>query len=375
MKEVKKYLPAGFVVFLLYLVYLYWKPLIGFIGTILGAATPLLIGLIIAYIVNVVMIRFEALYKKIFKGKCDGARRPLCIILSFASVIAVIALVTAIVMPQVINAVTVIVKNGASSLTPYLKKLEKYPQIAQYAQSLQASLTHASSSVSKQSSDIIHGVLTGATGAFSNVVKAISSVFSVLSACLFGFIFSLYLLGSKEKLQHQLGILIKTYIPKGYDDILHVANVFNHAFSNFIVCKAIDGLSLGVMTTIGCLIFHFPYAIMVGVIIGVTALVPIIGAYVGAAISAFLIFIANPIKALYFLIFYVILQQIDDNIIYPRIVGSSLGLPAIWILGAVTVFGGVFGFVGMLIGVPITSGLYTLLKEDVIRRRQKAEVQ
>ena len=221
MKEVKKYLPAGFVVFLLYLVYLYWKPLIGFIGTILGAATPLLIGLIIAYIVNVVMIRFEALYKKIFKGKCDGARRPLCIILSFASVIAVIALVTAIVMPQVINAVTVIVKNGASSLTPYLKKLEKYPQIAQYAQSLQASLTHASSSVSKQSSDIIHGVLTGATGAFSNVVKAISSVFSVLSACLFGFIFSLYLLGSKEKLQHQLGILIKTYIPKGYDGILH----------------------------------------------------------------------------------------------------------------------------------------------------------
>ena len=129
------------------------------------------------------------------------------------------------------------------------------------------------------------------------------------------------------------------------------------------------------MTTIGCLIFHFPYAIMVGVIIGVTALVPIIGAYVGAAISAFLIFIANPIKALYFLIFYVILQQIDDNIIYPRIVGSSLGLPAIWILGAVTVFGGVFGFVGMLIGVPITSGLYTLLKEDVLRRRQKAEVQ
>lgn len=369
MKEIKKYLPAGFVVFLLYLVYLYWRPLVKFIGTILGAATPLFIGLVIAYIVNVVMVRFERLYKRIFKGKFDKARRPICIILSFASVIIVIALVVAIVAPQVVDAVSVIVKNGASSITPYLKKLEKYPAIEQYVKNIQKTITQASASASSQS--VIHGVLTGASGAFSNMMKALSSVFSILSACLFGLIFSLYLLGSKEKLQHQVCLLIQTYLPKGYDGILHVAHVFNHAFSNFIVCKVIDGLSLGIMTTIGCLLFHFPYAMMVGVIIGVTALVPIIGAYVGAALSAFLIFTSNPMQALYFLVFYVILQQIDDNIIYPRIVGSSLGLPALWILGAVTIFGGVFGFVGMLIGVPITSGLYTLLKEDVKRRQKR----
>lgn len=374
MSTFKKYFPIAVLAFLLYLATLYWKKFVHLTGSLLSAAAPLLLGLVIAYVVNIIMIRYEKLYKKIFKERFDGGRRVSCILLSYFTVVLFIILLFSIVTPQIVNAIQTFFKHGYSTFAPYLKKLAKNPQIAKYADSLESALKSIrSGSTSAKAQSTLTSLLTGAGGAMKTIRTIASSLVSGLTTLFFGLIFSLYLLGGKERLQRQLKRLITTYLPKASGPIYHVAYVFDHAFSSFVVCKVTDGLILGILTSMGCLILGFPYATMIGVIIGVTALIPVIGAYVGAVIGAFLILTVKPIKALYFLAFYIILQQVDDNIIYPRIIGSSLGLPAIWSLGAVTIFGGTFGFIGMLIGVPITSAIYTLLKEDLNRRNKKGE--
>jgi predicted PurR-regulated permease PerM len=372
MKIKNKYVSFGLMAFILYMIYLYWRPFVKLIGTFVKAASPMIFGLVLAYIVNIIMIRYEALYKKLFLGKGEKVRRGICILLSFVSVIAFFAIMTAIIAPQIVNAIATLIKNGASSLTPYIKKLSKYPQAAEVLKNVQNYLKPSSGSISKQATQLLKQVFTGNSNLFKQVTSILSSIVSILATILFGFIFSIYLLGGKERLQDQLCRLIKAYIPKTYGGIMYVAHVFNHAFSNFIICKVTDGIILGVLTTLGALILRIPYAFMVGPIIGITALVPIIGAYIGALVSAFLIFTVKPASVIVFLIYYIILQQVDDNVIYPRIVGSSLGLPAIWTLASVTVFGSVFGLAGMILGVPVTSALYTMISENVHQREAKA---
>ena len=373
MKTKNKYVSFGLMVFVLYMIYLYWRPFVGLLGTFVGAASPMIFGLVLAYVVNIIMIRYEALYKKLFKGKGEKARRAVCILLSLVSVFGFFAIMAALIAPQIVNAIMTLIKHGSSSLTPFIKKLSKYPQVAEKLKELQAFLSSGTGSVSSQASHFLRQIFTGGSTIFKKVTDILSSIVSVFATILFGFIFSLYLLGGKERLQDQLCRLIKAYIHKAYDPIMYVANVFDNAFSNFVICKVTDGIILGVLTTIGCLILRIPYAVMVGPIIGITALVPIVGAYMGALVSAFLIFTSKPSAVIVFLIYYVILQQVDDNVIYPRIVGSSLGLPAIWTLASVTVFGSVFGLAGMILGVPITSALYTMISENVHKREAKAK--
>jgi predicted PurR-regulated permease PerM len=151
-----------------------------------------------------------------------------------------------------------------------------------------------------------------------------------------------------------------------------VLETLNESFHNFVVGQCLEALILGALCTLGMLIFRFPYAVMVGTLVGFTALIPIAGAYIGAFVGAFVIFTVRPLSALFFLIYIVVLQQIEGNIIYPRVVGTSLGLPGIWVLAAVMIGGNVGGVVGMLLGVPLCSALYKLLREDVQRRRALA---
>lgn len=373
MSTFKKCFPIAVLAFLFYLATLYWKSFVHLTASLLNAASPLLLGLVIAYVVNIIMIRYEAIYKKIFKDRFASSRRAICILLSYLTVVLLIVLIISIIAPQIVNAIQTFFKHGYTTLVPYLKRLSKNTELAKYTSSVESVLKNFRSSNTSKVQSTLTTMLTGASGAMKTITSVASSFASSLATLVFGLIFSLYLLGGKEKLQRQLKRVITTYLPKIADPLYHVAHVFDHAFSSFVVAKVTDGLILGILTTLGCLILQFPYATMIGVIIGVTALIPIIGAYIGAIISAFLILTVKPIQAIYFLIFYIILQQVDDNLIYPRIIGSSLGLPAIWSLGAVTVFGGTFGFIGMLIGVPVTSAIYTLLKEDMDRRNKKGE--
>ena len=202
----------------------------------------------------------------------------------------------------------------------------------------------------------------------SSVVSVVSSVFSTIVTSLVALIFSVYLLLDKEKLISQGKRIISTYLPKNGKNIFYVLETLNDSFHRFIVGQCTEAVVLGVLCIIGMWIFRFPYAMMIGVLIGFTALIPIAGAYIGAGVGAFMILTESPLKSLLFLVFIVILQQLEGNLIYPRVVGSSIGLPGIWVLAAITIGGGLMGIPGMLLAVPIMATLYRLLRDDMHKR-------
>ena len=191
---------------------------------------------------------------------------------------------------------------------------------------------------------------------------------SVVVNIVIGLIFSLYVLIEKEKLGAQCRLLIQTYLPAIADKIFYVTDVVNDSFHSFIVGQCIEAVVLGGLCVVGMLLCGFPYAVMIGVFIGFTALIPIAGAYIGALVGAVMILTVSPIQALQFLLFVVVLQQVEGNLIYPKVVGESIGLPGIWVLTAITIGGGVLGVGGMLLAVPIFAAVYRLIKADVQKR-------
>ena len=238
--------------------------------------------------------------------------------------------------------------------TPQLQKLLEslnvnWPQILQRAASY---LTNGLSSV------------------FSSTMYIVSTVSSIVVTAVVALIFSIYILSGKEKLFDQFQTLARTYLnEKFYSGMCLILKTAHDTFTKFIVGQCTEAVILGALCTIGMLIFRFPYATMVGTLIGATALLPVVGAYLGAAVGAFMIFTVAPLKAIGFLVFIVVLQQLEGNLIYPRVVGSSVGLPGIWVLAAVTVGGGLGGIIGMLLAVPVTATLYKLIQKDVLRRK------
>ena len=190
---------------------------------------------------------------------------------------------------------------------------------------------------------------------------------------LLALIFSLYLLAGKEKLQAQLARLLSTYLrPSWNRNLHHVAGVLNNCFHRYIVGQCTEAVILGSLCALGMLLLRLPYATMIGALVAFTALIPIAGAYIGASVGFFMIVTVSPMKGLIFLIFLLVLQQLEGNFIYPRVVGSSIGLPGIWVLAAVTVGGGVAGVGGMLLGVPLAAVLYRLVGNDVRKGERKA---
>ena len=186
---------------------------------------------------------------------------------------------------------------------------------------------------------------------------------------LVGVIFAIYLLSAKERLANQADRIMRAYLkPPVRKKILYVAGVVHETFSNFIVGQCAEAVVIGSLCTLGMFALRLPYAVMTGVVIGVTALIPVVGAYLGAAVGAFMVFTVNPVQSVMFLAFLVLLQQIEGNLIYPRVVGSSIGLPGIWVLAAVTVGGGILGIGGMLLGVPLAASAYKLLGAAVGKR-------
>lgn len=209
-------------------------------------------------------------------------------------------------------------------------------------------------------------LLNGLGGAMGVATGIVSSIISGTVTFFVALIFSIYLLYGKEKLADQFERLFRRYLPDRLTDkLFYVLGVLDTSFTSFITGQCIEAVILGTLCMLGMLILRLPYAVMTGCLIGFTALIPIAGAYIGATVGALMIFTVSPVQSVIFLIYLVILQQIEGNLIYPRVVGSSIGLPGIWVFAAVTVGGGIMGIAGMLIGVPLTSAIYRLLKNDV----------
>ncbi len=366
--EWKSCFRIGVSVFLLYLCITYWTAFSGLFGTFIGAAMPLLIGCVIAYAVNILMSFYEKHYfPKSQKSGIAKSRRPVCMLASFITLVLLMILLMKMVVPELMACIELLIAKipGAiTSLVDWLETIDIVPE------DMLDSLQNADW---KSKIDQVISVLTSGVGnVMGTAVNVVSSVFSGIVTALFAFVFSIYLLTGKEKLGNQFDRLMKRYMKKSvYSKTRYVLSVTNDCFHKYIVGQCTEAVILGTLCAIGMMILRFPYATMTGAVIAFTALIPVAGGYIGAAIGAFMIMTVSPMKAILFLIYIVILQQLENNLIYPKVVGASMGLPAIWVLAAVTIGGGVMGIAGMMIGVPMASVLYRLLREDVNKGAKK----
>lgn len=358
----------GLSAFILYLAVFYWQGVASLVTGLLGAASPLLVGCVMAYLLNILMSFYERHY---FAASGNGVvlkgRRPVCMVAAFATLAAIAGLVVVLVVPQLVSCVQLVVAMLPGALEQAALELENVDLLPADAASTLASVDWQS-----KVGDIFRLLTSGFGNAMDVAKSALSAVFSGIVTAVLGIIFAIYMLLAKERLARQGNRLMARYLKRRwYDKATYLLSVVDDCFHRYIVGQCTEAVILGVLCTVGMLVLRLPYAAMVGALIGFTALIPIAGAYIGAGVGAFMILMVSPVQALVFLVFIVVLQQVEGNLIYPRVVGSSIGLPALWVLAAVTVGGGVAGISGMFLGVPLAAVLYRLLREDVNRGLSK----
>ncbi|MCI8453723.1 MAG: AI-2E family transporter [Lachnospiraceae bacterium] len=337
------------------------------VSVCLSAASPLFLGCVIAYVVNLLMKLLERFY---FPGTKRGAvqksRRPVCIVLSFALLFVLLFLLVKLVVPELLSSFRLI----TDEIPPFMEAIRLWAvDYSDELPALQTVLAEANINWQEAVKKTVDVLAAGAGGLFSSVLVMLTGLFGAAAKLLVGVIFAIYLLSSKERLSDQADRIMRAFLkPQARKKVLYVAGVVHETFSNFIVGQCAEAVVIGSLCTLGMVLLRLPYAVMTGVVVGVTALVPVVGAYLGAAVGAFMVFTVNPVQAVMFLAFLVLLQQLEGNLIYPRVVGSSIGLPGIWVLAAVTVGGGILGIGGMLLGVPLVASAYKLMGAAVKKR-------
>lgn len=348
--------------FVLYLGVHYWQTLVNLIKLVLGAAAPLIIGCAIAYVVNILMDFYEGLYPAGKKSAVLGKlRRPLCMAAAFLTLIAIVALIVYLVLPQLGSAFQVIAAELPGFMEKALALAEEWGLLSEDVLAPLEDIDWKNAL-----SQIFEVVKSGIGNVMDVVVSTVTTLFSGVVTTLVALIFSVYLLLGKERLGRQFHRVVEHYLPGGwYERLCYLLWVVDDCFHRYIVGQCIEAVILGTLCAIGMGLLRLPYATMIGALVAFTALIPVAGAYIGAGVGAFMILTVDPFKAVIFLVFLVILQQFEGNVIYPRVVGSSMGLPGIWVLSAVTVGGGILGIAGMLLGVPLAAALYRILRDDV----------
>lgn len=362
--EWKSCLKIGVSAFLLYLAIYYWAGIENLAGMLVNAAFPLLLGGVIAYVANILMSFYER------KIKCRNKkwplyRRPVCLLLAFTTVAAVMILLFQLIIPQLVSCFGVLLDALPRAVSALYKWLDNTLGISSWMLGEDALVSSAADweGILRKVGNIL---LSGVGGAMNVVVEVTSTVLGGIVTLFMSLIFSIYILLGKEKLSDQFDRLMTRVLgEKRCAKIEAVLNIMNDCFHSYIVGQCIEAVILGSLCAVGMMILRLPYALMIGALVGVSALVPIAGAYIGAAVGAVMIFSVSPVQVLVFLVFLLILQQVEGNLIYPRTVGSSLGLPGIWVLAAVTIGGSMMGVVGMILFVPLTATVYRLLTKYV----------
>lgn len=362
----KNCIRIGVSALLLYICIYNWKYMENVLGMLMTAMVPLITGLIIAYVINILMSFYEKHYfiKKTNHKLVQSSRRPVCLVAAMVTLCAITALVVWQVIPELVSCVRFLL----AEIPPAIVKLLQSKWVKSI---LPADILSSLANVDwmKNISGIVEKISSGFGDALNMIINAVSSMLSAVTNFLIGIIFAIYLMFDKERLQGQCKKMMHRYLrPRWEENIQHWMSVLNDSFHKFIVGQCAEAVILGSLCIIGMFIFRFPYAVMIGTLIGFLALIPIVGAFIGAAAGFVMILTISPIQAVLFLVFIIVLQQIEGNLIYPKVVGKSVGLPAIWTLAAVTIGGSLLGIPGVIIGVPITSALYRLLREDLNRK-------
>ena len=337
----------------------------GAVGWLLGILSPFLLGGALAFVLNVPMRAIERhLYPRAKRGA--ALRRPLALVLTLLALVGVLVLASCVIGPGVADAARSIANQVPAAfdrLYNWLLDLEKYlPQIEGFVNELNIDWKSLSQKAIQLAQSWGGSLLSSGGGFIGGVVSGVSTF-------VIGLIFSFYILLQKEKLSRQGRQVLYGLLPqKKADRTLEILRLANRTFSSFLSGQCTEAVILGTLFVVVMTIFRLPYAVLVGVLIALTALIPIVGAFIGCGVGALLIAVTDPWKALVFVILFLVLQQIEGNLIYPHVVGSSVGLPSIWVLAAVTLGGKLMGVAGMLFFIPLCSVLYALFRDFVKRR-------
>ncbi len=356
-----------------FLIIFYWGSFVSFLGLALSASAPLFLGAVAAFVINILMSEYEKLFFPRSHNKYFARiRRPLCMFYAFLTAILVIVVVIMLIVPQLISCLQMVFEFFMSLpgyIQDFAEKAEKWDFVPKGLLDYLADVDWTS-----RITQFVDLVTTGVGGVVNTVAKTVMSVISGIITAVIGLIFSVYLLLDKDRLKRQFRRVAEAYTPpKFHTKLFYVLHIVNDCFKKFIIGQITEAIIIGVLCAFGMLVLNLPFSAMIGTLIGFTALIPIAGAYIGAITGAVVILTGTGsfIKVLIFVIFIILLQQFEGSVIYPRVVGSSIGLPGVWVLVVVTVGGGVFGIPGMLVGVPIASAFYKILKEDIAKREKK----
>lgn len=348
-----------------------WNSLMGLVGSIYKTLGPIINGAIFAYILNLLMVRYEGLLTKV-QGQVPGVKslkRPVSMFLSLLTFVLAVIMILVLVLPQLSTAISRFIEVIPGVSTWLQRAIEEYDAYFPQLQTLMSQLNINWGSLIQQSMTVLNTLSSNFLNITFNTITGVASntINSILSLMV-----ALYILGSKERLLLQSKRVIMAYLKPGHaQTLLDIIRLMNESFTNFFVGMTLEGIILGSLVTVAASIFNLPYAGMLGVIAGVMALIPIIGGYISAAVGTLMLLAVSPSQALFYLIMVIIIMQLEGNLIYPRVVGGSIGLPGLWVLVAFTIGGGLMGISGMILGIPLAATLYKLLGRDVLMREKR----
>lgn len=337
---------------------LHMNQVIQWIGIILDLVKPFIYGIIMAFLFNLPLQYFlKKLPDSVGKWK-----KIIAVVLSLLLIIGLITFVVSIVVPQVVDSVVTL----ANAFPGYIDSFQEWMNAIIEHQQVPSNLFEM---MEQYAGEIEKTLMTIVKNGLPQIVSMASGFASGVANFFMAIVIAVYLTVSKNRLKRQCKTVLYAFLPKyGYTYILKIGKLANETFSNFVSGQVMEAIIIGVLCFIGCTIFRFPYAPIVSIIIGCTNFIPIFGAIFGVGISALLVAFVNPIQGVFFVIFGTVLQQFESNLIYPKVVGNTVGLSGLWVLFAISVGGGLFGFKGMILGLPIFSILYALIREETYRR-------
>ena len=366
------------IIFTAILIVCLWKyeTVFAFIKFILNLLLPFIIGGAIAFVLNVPMNFFQ---RHLFpKEKLENNKtlkkleKPVSLIISLACVIGVIVLVMFVVIPQLRNTFA----NLGQSIQAFIPKVQEWAKIW-FADNpeVMASVNNLQFDWNKIMNMGFSFFQSGAGSVLDSTIAAAKTIVEFFTTFFIAFVFAIYILLQKEKLNVQTRKVLFAFVRKGRAEaILEVCSLTYSTFSSFLTGQCVEAVILGSMFVVVMTLIKLPYALLVGILIAFTALIPIFGAFIGCGVGAFLIFMVDPMKALMFIVLFLVLQQIEGNFIYPHVVGNSVGLPSMWVLAAVSIGASLMGVVGMLIFIPLVSVVYALFREIVYLKLKQRKI-
>jgi len=342
----------------------YFNTVEGYIGNITKALMPFVAGAVMAYIINILMDFYEDLLLRKFRNK--KIIRTVAIVLSIFTFVLVIVLLLGLIIPQLIKIMFSIMYTNPGDIKKIIESIGKNNIVDKIADMMNIDINNID--ISGYVTKLIRSVMSSVGNILMGVISGISGFFNTIISVFMAVVFAIYILMGKERIAVQGDKLLRAFLPSKRDSVIDVLRIFNTSFRNYFISQVKEAIILGVLLYIVMIIARLPYASSISILVGVTALIPVIGAYAGLFIGTLMILTKSFSSMIIFIIVHTVVQQFENNIIYPRVVGSSVGLPGMWVIVAVALGGSLGGIFGVFVAVPVAASLYFILKRETLKR-------